>query len=285
MRMLQTTGCALSFALVAVLAARAAGAPFSPVSPAPIIVKASPPALVWNTEAIEVTPDKGATNVTFAFTVTNVSPGEVTVTKVQPSCGCSVARLPANPWTLGPGKHGTMTVDMDVRGKHGTLVKNALVTSTAGFKVLQMKVNLPEMPNVTAAANAFDERVRNIHVAMADRQAVFKGDCAQCHATPAKGQSGPSLYQHACAICHEAVHRASMVPDLASLPRRLTRDDWFKAIAEGKQGTLMPAFSSKADHGPLDDAQIKSLADYLVVRFPGKPAPPAAKPAPAAAPR
>ncbi len=268
--------------LAASTAALPAESPPAPPAPPTLpVIKLGKPALVWDSESREVTPVKGATNVTFSFTVTNVTASEVTIQKVQPSCGCSVAKVPANPWKIAPGAHGTMTVDMDVRGKHGKLIKNVLVTSTAGFKVLQIAVNLPELAGAPQAMNGFEDRVRNIHTAMADRQAVFKNDCTKCHSEPAKGQQGQALYQHVCAICHEAVHRASMVPDLAHLPRQLTREDWFKAIAEGKPSTLMPAFSNKADHGPLDDAQIKSLVDYVMVRFPFKPPATNAPPSPA----
>lgn len=237
--------------------------------PVPVI-RVGPPGLVWDSESKEITPKPGETNVTFLFTATNVTDAVITVQKVQPSCGCSVARTPADPWKLAPGAHGTMEVDIDVRGKYGTLVKNALVTTTAGFKALQMRVNLPEPDNAYRAMTAIGDRVKNIHLAMADRQIVFKGDCASCHSKPGEGKHGQALYYAVCAICHEAAHRASMVTDLAALPAPLTREYWQTMVADGKVGTLMPAFSKRADHGPLDDAQIKSLVDYLLVRFPGR---------------
>ncbi len=242
-----------------------------PAPPVPTI-RMGPPALVWDAESRTADLTNGETSVVFSFMVTNVSKEPVTITKIQPSCGCTVVKLPANPWTLKPGAHDTLKLDVDVRGKYGKLVKNALVNSTAGFKVLQLHINLPEQTNSPTGMNNFESRVRNIHTAMADRQAIFKGDCASCHAEPAKGKTGQALYYGVCAICHEAAHRASMVPDLAHLDRPFSREDWFKAVADGKPGTLMAAFSNKADHGPLDDAQVKSLVDYLLVRFPNKPA-------------
>lgn len=241
-------------------------------APPETLVKAQPPALIWDAESKSVNLTNGETNYTFTFSVTNVSKQEVTITKVQPSCGCTVAKTPANPWVLKPGDHGSLQLDIDLRGKYGTLAKNALVNSTAGFKVLQLQINLPAPSNLPPALGNFESRIQNIHKSMADRQAIFKGDCASCHAEPAKGKSGQALYYAVCSICHESAHRASMVPDLANLPRPLSREDWIKSVTEGKPGTLMAAFSKKADHGPLSDEQIKSLVDYLVVRFPNKPA-------------
>jgi hypothetical protein len=43
------------------------------------------------------------------------------------------------------------------------------------------------------------DRLRNIQLAMADRQVVFKNDCAECHAKPAIGKTGQPLYEAACA--------------------------------------------------------------------------------------
>ena len=41
-------------------------------------------------------------------------------------------------------------------------------------------------------------------IAKADRQAIFKADCATCHAKPGEGKYGKALYDAVCAICHEA---------------------------------------------------------------------------------
>lgn len=251
---------------------------------APMLMKAGPATMVFDADSKEYTAREGETNVVFTFIVTNVSTNEITILRVQPSCGCSVAKVPPDPWKLAPGAHDKFEIHVDVRGKHGKLIKNVMITSTAGFKVLQTQVNLPPLsnPNAAQAVSALDDRVRNIHLAMADRQAVFKNDCARCHAQPAAGKHGQALYYAVCAICHEAAHRASMVPDLARLNKPTDAAYWRQWVADGKPGTLMPAFSDKADRGPLSDEQIKSLVDYLLVRFPGaKTAAPAA-PAPPA---
>ena len=117
---------------------------------------------------------------------------------------------------------------------------------------------------------AMDDRAMNIQNALADRQAIFKGDCARCHLDKGVGKMGAELYLASCGICHEAEHRAAMVPDL-KVPRS-PRDlaFWQKWIAEGKPATLMPAFA--ATHGdPLTQEQADSLTVYLYQNFPRNP--------------
>jgi mono/diheme cytochrome c family protein len=106
------------------------------------------------------------------------------------------------------------------------------------------------------------DRAQNVKIATADRQAVFKGDCATCHVQPGEGKYGLALYEADCAICHEGEHRATMVPNLHALKTPTTVEFWRIWIAHGKPGSLMPAFST-ADGGPLSDMQITSLATVL----------------------
>ena len=134
------------------------------------------------------------------------------------------------------------------------LSKVVTVESSVGLQFLTLNVQIPE-PEVNG-------RDRNMQLALADRQAVFKNDCAACHAYPTTAKSGAELYGAACGICHDAEHRASMVPDLRALNKPTDRPYWHEWITKGKAGTLMPAFA-KSEGGPLDDGQIQSLVDYL----------------------
>jgi mono/diheme cytochrome c family protein len=110
-----------------------------------------------------------------------------------------------------------------------------------------------------------------MQIAVADRQAVFKGDCARCHADPGSGKQGRGLYLSVCGVCHEAEHRASMVPNLRALPHPTDADHWSNWIRHGKAGTLMPAFSP-TEGGPLSEEQITSLVKYLTENIPSRPA-------------
>src|SRR5204862_2117748 len=129
-------------------------------------------------------------NLTFG--VTNISKEDVTINWVRPSCGCTVAKLPPVPWKLAPGETGSVEFSVDLRGKYGTLSKYASVDTSHGLKVLSFKINVPAAPTTN---NVVDARTRNMQLAMADRQAVFKNDCASCHATPTVGRTGEALFQ------------------------------------------------------------------------------------------
>ncbi len=109
-------------------------------------------------------------------------------------------------------------------------------------------------------------------VAKADRQAIFKPDCAVCHVRQGEGKYGQFLYNADCGICHDGEHRASMVPDLHSIKVPTNVDFRRTWIANGKPGSLMPAFSARQG-GPLTDMQIATLAQYLNHIIPSKPSP------------
>ena len=180
--------------------------------------------------------------------------------------------MPASPWLLGPGESGTFTGTIDFRGKEGTVIKSLFVNTTAGTQVLQLVVKIPTVDDAG--------RKRNQQVALQNRQAVFQGDCASCHLTPTKGRSGAELFTAACGVCHFSANRASMVPDLLSARQHRDADFWRKWITEGKEGTLMPAWSQEKG-GPLTREQIESLVKFAMETLPTEPPPATASAHPA----
>jgi cytochrome c553 len=181
------------------------------------------------------------------------------VNSVTTSCGCTTAHLPPMPWTVVPGADGKIDVTVNLAGKTGIVIKTVTVNSTAGTKVLQVRVTLPD-PQA--------ERQQNMMLAQTDRQVVFKdASCARCHAAPAEGKTGEALFHAVCGVCHESPNRASMVADLRNLKHPTDREYWKTWITGGKPNSLMPAWS-KAQGGPLSNEQIESLADYLVQAIP-----------------
>ena len=212
--------------------------------------------------------------VKFSFSFTNITTGPVTVISVHPSCGCTTAELPPTPWLLPAGTSGEIKLNVNIQGKIGTLFKYVTVTTDKGTKNLNLRINiLPEPAHVMTDADLEN----GIAAAKVDRQAVFKSDCASCHNKNLNGKYAQQLFAAACTICHEAEHRATMVPDLRHLKVPTNPDFWRVWITSGKPGSLMPAFS-KAQGGPLDDIQIASLAQYLNAIYPSTvPLPPAAK--------
>jgi mono/diheme cytochrome c family protein len=219
--------------------------------------------LSWDSSSKEYTASVGETTAQFTFALTNVSKTNVTINWIRPSCGCTQAQHPPVPWNLAPNESGTISLGVDLRGKYGTLSKYVSIDTSKGQKMLNIQVHIP----VAAATPGMDSREKNMQLAMADRQVVFRGDCARCHSAPAAGKHGEPLYHAACAICHDAPHRATMVPDLRALKNATGKDYWAFWITHGKPGSLMPAFA-QTQGGPLTDDQIQSLADYLASNFP-----------------
>ena len=222
--------------------------------------------MAWDNVSKDYHARAGEVTAPFSFALTNVSSEEVTINWVRPSCGCTVAKLPPTPWKLAPGEGGTIELNVDLRGKYGTLSKYVSVDTSHGQKMLNIRV---EIPTGGRMAGGMDARTRNMQLAMADRQIVFRGECASCHSAPTVGKMGGELFSAACAICHEAPNRATMVPDLHALTIDPTREYWKHWITHGKPGSLMPAFS-QAQGGPLTPEQIASLAEYMAEEFPNR---------------
>jgi len=235
--------------------------PTAPATP-PSLLPAN--SLAWDAESKDYQAKLGDTNAVFTFWLTNVCDKEVLVNSVRTSCGCTVAKLPETPWHIGPGSNGPINVTVDLRGKRGKVVKTVTADTTAGIKSLLVSITIPTDPKFEAQMN----RSQNMQLATADRQMVFRGECAKCHVEPTRGKTGRDLYVAACGICHEAEHRASMVPDLKALKHPTDRAFWAQWTKSGKPGSLMPAFAAEQGR-PLSSEQIESLADYLDKTYKG----------------
>ena len=228
--------------------------------------------LAWDalTKAVGVT--NGQMIAKFAFSFTNITTNVVTILNTRSSCGCTTVEMPPVPWSVSGGAAGEIRINVNLAGKTGALFKSIQIMTDKGTKDLALRINIPP-PFVPKMSEA--QRAAGVAAAKVDRQAVFKGDCASCHRNNIPGKYGPQLYAAACAICHEANPRASMVPDLhhltdaAGKPLPTSEEFWRATIAAGKEGTLMPAFAS-AQGGPLNDMQIASLAAYLNAANPSR---------------
>jgi mono/diheme cytochrome c family protein len=205
----------------------------------------------------------------FSFTFTNLTPDIVTVLNVHPSCGCTTAELPPLPWQVAPGTTGEIKLKVNLAGKMGTLFKSVKFTTDQGQRDLMLRINLTPPPAITLTE---EQKMAGIVAAKADRMAIFKGDCATCHMKNIEGRQGEELYKNACAICHDAPNRATMVPDLAQLKVPTGTEYWRTWITFGKPGSLMPPWA-QSQGGPLTDIQIATLAQYLNAVHPSKVAP------------
>lgn len=228
------------------------------------------PVIAWDATVKEQEVQVGDREAHFVFHLTNTAPSEVVIKNVRTSCGCTIAKLPDTPWTLTSGEAGEIGVTMNLLGRVGTVTKSIFVDTSVGMNVLNIRVKIPggEGRQITGLT----ERQRNQLIALRDRQAVFRGKCADCHAKPAGNKTGRDLYEAVCAICHAPEHRASMVPDLKALGHPTSLEYWETWISHGQAGTLMPAFL-KSQGGPLTPEQIRSLAEFLEDTINGAPKP------------
>jgi mono/diheme cytochrome c family protein len=209
-----------------------------------------------------------------SITTNNVTkPVPVAILDVHPSCGCTTAQLPPLPWIIPAGTNGQFGLTVNLAGRTGMQVKTVNVKTDKGFKQLILKITI--LPPVVPTQSDAD-RARALEMAKADRQAVFRGDCATCHVKPGEGKYSKTLYDAVCGICHESKTRASMVTDLHNIKTPTNVDFWQTWIAHGRAGSLMPAFAT-ADGGPLSVMQIASLAGYLNMTIPSQPVPPPAQ--------
>ena len=226
--------------------------------------KPAPPPhpLVWDALELSVVAKPGEKEAKFQFHVTNTSAQPVEIIHINASCGCTVAEMPNTPWILAAGARGSFSAVVDFQGKAGRLLKTLHVDSAAGGQMLTMMIDIPETEE--------SRRTRNQQLAFMDRQAVFRGECVSCHVAPTIGKTGAELYQAACGICHQASSRASMVPDLMVAREPRDAEFWRRWITEGKDRTLMPAFSRERG-GPLTAEQIASLVEYVMREFPTAP--------------
>jgi mono/diheme cytochrome c family protein len=226
--------------------------------------------LAWNSLSQSASVPANSTQAHFLFSFTNVTSGNVSISTVHPSCGCTTADLPPLPWTIPAGGGGQIPVTVNLSaalaGSEGTLLKAVTVITDKGSKQLLLRINI--LPPVIATQTDA-ERTNSMAIAKADRQAIFKADCANCHATPGEGKYGKALYEAVCAVCHDAEHRADIVPDLHTLTVPTNLEFWRTWAAHGKPGSLMPAFSA-VEGGPLNDMQIATLATYLNFAIPSR---------------
>jgi mono/diheme cytochrome c family protein len=249
----------------------------APATPNPF-APADPNVIKWDAETKEYAAKTGETEAKFTFWLTNVSSSEVLINSVRTSCGCTVAKLPSLPWHIPPGSNGPIDVTLSLAGKSGMIAKGVTVDSSVGIKQLTVKCNIPvvtaapgSLPVMQSGTMNDADRLKNMQLAMADRQVVFKNqDCAKCHAEPAKNRTdGRLLYAGVCATCHNSHHRAAMVPDLRTLKHPTDADYWRQWIMHGRPGSMMPAFA-ESEGGPLNDQQVNALVNFMVQAFPSR---------------
>jgi mono/diheme cytochrome c family protein len=226
----------------------------------------SPPAgptLVFDAESKEYHATAEETSAPFTFYATNVWTNAIVIQDVSPSCYCTVAALPAQPWILPPGASGAVTARVELEGGgQETVVRTLTFSTSVGERVVTMEVSVAAPSRRADTPLTAEERKAAAAKAGADGRAIFKGDCAACHADKARGLLGKELYAAACGICHDSPQRVGSVPGLPGSNPPADLEAWKKIVACGKPHTMMPGFAA-TEGGPLTELQVSSLAAYL----------------------
>ena len=202
----------------------------------------------------EVRDDSG--KVTYDWTFYNDGDEPLRIVGTRPSCGCTASVVTDDP--IPPGGKGVLSVTFDPAGQHGTVRKS-----------LTVSCNDPSEPHllltIRAKVEVVVEEVEPGGHPKITGQSLLMGDCASCHAEPAKGKSGEPLYAAICTMCHGTAGQGNERGPSLREPDYLAShddDDLNVAIAYGTANPHMPGFSEIMG-GPLSEAQVNSLVELI----------------------
>ena len=140
-------------------------------------------------------------------------PAKASILHTESSCDCTVARMPSRPWILKRGRGRFSGRENELNGSSWPRGQGDLrghIPRGAGPKV---NADIPLTPapfNVSA-------RQRDMMAAQKDRQAVFRGSCAACHALPPRAGRGKCSSPKPARSVTSPIIAPQMVPDLAAL--------------------------------------------------------------------
>ena len=195
--------------------------------------------------------------VTYRWVYYNDGDEPLRILGTRPSCGCTATVVEDS--EIPPGGQGALEITFDPSAQRGTVRKTLAVTSSD-----------PTDPHLLLTIRAKVEVVAppepepGVHPPTGG-QSLLMGDCATCHAQPAKGKTGQPLWAVVCAMCHGsegqgAEHGPSLrTPDLLSSS---DDEDLTVAIAYGTSNPRMPGFAELMG-GPLSEEQVRSLVELV----------------------
>ena len=174
----------------------------------------------------------------------NTSADKLKLLNIKATCSCTTAHLDKK--EIAPGEEALLTVEVDTRQKSGHMAKL--------IRLFFEGVTLPVIVHITGSVEASG----NIHNSR-DVSELFKGKCADCHASAGQRHKGYQLYLADCAFCHGVFGEGLSAKSLRA-GGNLT---WLKnIIMDGSADKKMPAFGDKKK-GPLTQQQIDTLAVVL----------------------
>jgi len=164
------------------------------------------------------------------------------IVDIQASCGCTLVEPESR--LLMPGQFTRVRIEIDTFAKTNQVKKWIELTDGEGHKSrawLLLKVR--DNPHLNTARSLFD------------------GKCRTCHYEPARGKNtGAAIYQAVCAMCHGERGQGAYAPKLKGYDDVSALQD---VIAQGTGSRHMPGFA-RAAGGPLDEKQLRLLADWIL---------------------
>ncbi len=226
----------LMLALFAVSGCSAASGPSAPPADAP----ASP--LVFEPPELDMGQVREGEKAVARLLVRNSGDAIENIVELTTSCGCSVAEPEQR--IVMPGGFTTVTVSIDTFAKQNAVRKWVELTDAHGRKsraILHLRV------------------LENPHL-QAGNRSIFSGQCAACHAEPARGKrQGPEIYAAVCAMCHGEDGKGGYAPALVG---HENAEALAILIAQGTGSRHMPGFARQRG-GPLSPEQIEALSRWL----------------------
>ncbi len=226
----------------------------------PVVINAYDPPQIWAEARVH---DLGTvetdSKATYTFLLYNLGGKHLRIRDVETTCGCTVAHISRR--VIAPGSFARLEAALDTSIKMGPT-----------RKMITVKSNDPQRPELKLFLDAVVVNSRpaphgEMRLKARDRLVLFKGSCAQCHATKGMGKSGKDLFLADCAMCHgqQAQGHGASGPSLLekNFSDEAVQTHARRVIAEGSPHTpQMPPFS-QAKGGPLTEGQIDSLVAFL----------------------
>ena len=104
--------------------------------------------LTFTQETVILTPKPGAQSATASYSFTNTSSTSLTITDLQPSCGCATIVLDKRSYE--PGEKGEIIALIDLAGLGGTLHKTIQLSHDHGpMMVLNVTLVMSALPQIT----------------------------------------------------------------------------------------------------------------------------------------
>ena len=103
--------------------------------------------LSFDHDTVKLTPKAGAQSATANYSFTNTGSTALTITGVQPSCGCATIALDKR--SYDPGEKGEIVALLDLNGLGGTLQKSIQVVYDHGPAItLNLTLVLSDLPQI-----------------------------------------------------------------------------------------------------------------------------------------